>query len=190
MYGDRVMEGIEGQVDRALLRALKVKILTENSRRAFKVYQKGERYVFESTWRRRQLRASIPVSAVPSKRALINIRKALYLLLRAGLQGKVIIWTGEKFDEQGVIGTHTFLETYGGERKHIIELRAQKISRAFQLQTLIHELIHGLQVDVLGPDQFDKMYRAYNLGLGYAKNPFEEQATNWSYKITKRILNL
>ena len=183
------MEGLEVKVDKALDKALRVKGLTENSRRAFRVYQKGDRYVFESTWKRRQLRASIPVSAVPSKRALINLRKALYLLLRAGLQGKVIVWTGEKFDEQGVIGTHVFLETYGGERKHLIKLRAQEISKAFQFQTLVHELVHGLQVDVLGPNQFDKMYRAYDLGLGYDKNPFEEQATKWSQRITKRILN-
>ncbi len=168
-----------------LERIANIKNVTENSRRAFHVELQGDTYVFVSTWKTRRLMATIPASAIPNRRALVNVRKALYLALKMGVQGVVTIKVSQFLGRMGgkiVLGTHSFIN---GE--HVIRLRASRIDSFAVIETLLHELVHAAQTDLLGPKEMNYMYRRFNQISGYKNNPFEVQAYFWGPRLAQMV---
>ena len=173
------MVGVIEKVDASLTKALSVKNITENSRRAFKITREGDMVVFRSTWKTKKLTVYFPASAFPTRKSLVNVRKLLYVMMKAGLEGTLHVKLVKEVPS--LLGPADGKYKYNGE----IFIRARTLRHLFHFSTLAHELVHALQhvFDPHMPSDYTYFLKAF----GYKKNPFEKQAFKWEDILAPRL---
>ena len=167
------------KIDQALDRALSMKRTTENSRRAFKIFEEGDRVIFKSTWKRRKLTVVFPAKAFEDRQSLVNVRKLLYVFLRAGLKGKFTVKLVAD------LGEFKGYKVRGKYRHHEVLIRADSFFCMGSFIALAHEFVHALQ-HVHDPNMHIN-YTRFLRAVGYEENPFEKQAYKWEKTLALKL---
>jgi len=169
-------------VEENIRSALAYRNITENSRRNVKITKINRSYIFEA----RGLSVEVYKLRVRNSRDLVNIRKLVYVMWKAGLRGKVFVEMGARL-RLGIARDMRPVNE-AGRTWYWVRIRLDRIANKMVFGTLAHELIHCLQAFFVGND-FLGIYAQVVEQTGY-ENPFERQAFAEEWRITDMICTL